>query len=67
MSTDLITAGWRKSSRSNGSGGACVEVCAGYRAILNRHTERPDGATPATRHAAPAGIPARKAARRYNR
>jgi Domain of unknown function (DUF397) len=40
---DLSRAVWRKSSRSNGSGGACVEVAAVGVAIAVRDSKDPDG------------------------
>jgi hypothetical protein len=42
---DTIDPGWRKSTRSSGNGGACVEVGAAARAILVRDTTNRDGAT----------------------
>jgi Domain of unknown function (DUF397) len=40
---DLSRAVWRKSSRSNGSGGACVEVASVGAAIAVRDSKDPDG------------------------
>lgn len=42
-SSRLLTAQWRKSSYSNGSGGECVEVAAVEHAVLVRDSKRPDG------------------------
>jgi hypothetical protein len=40
---DVTTAiRWRKSSRSSGNGGACVEVAAAH-AVLVRDSRDPDG------------------------
>jgi hypothetical protein len=40
----LSTAVWRKSSYSNGDGGACVEVADGYDRVLPvRDSKAPDG------------------------
>ena len=44
MSANLSRAEWRKSSRSNGSGGACVEVASIGTAIAVRDSKNPDGA-----------------------
>ncbi|MFB0615528.1 DUF397 domain-containing protein [Streptomyces sp. AGS-58] len=33
-STDLSVASWRKSSYSNQDGGACLEVCDGFDALV---------------------------------
>jgi Domain of unknown function (DUF397) len=41
---DLSRAMWRKSSRSNGSGGACVEIASVGPAIAVRDSKDPDGA-----------------------
>ncbi|MEV0530051.1 DUF397 domain-containing protein [Streptomyces sp. NPDC050439] len=46
MSTapDLTAAAWRKSSYSNGEGGACVEVADGYRGVIPvRDSKTPHG------------------------
>jgi hypothetical protein len=40
---DMSRAVWRKSSRSNGSGGACVEVASVGPAIAVRDSKDPDG------------------------
>ncbi|MQA85622.1 MAG: DUF397 domain-containing protein [Streptosporangiales bacterium] len=40
---DLSRAEWRKSRRSNGTGGACVEVAAVSRVIAVRDSKNPDG------------------------
>lgn len=41
---DLSTATWRKSSHSNGDGGACVEVADGYPGIVPvRDSKNPEG------------------------
>jgi hypothetical protein len=40
---DLSRAVWRKSSRSNGAGGNCVEVAAADRIIAVRDSKNPDG------------------------
>lgn len=42
---DTIDPGWRKSTRSSGNGGACVEVGTAARAILVRDTTNRDGGT----------------------
>lgn len=36
-----MKAPWRKSSRSNGSGGACVEIAGTSGAVLVRDSKRP--------------------------
>lgn len=41
MPPDLSDAVWRKSSRSGGEGGNCVEVVSGVRAV--RDSKNPDG------------------------
>ena len=44
MDADLSRAVWHKSSRSNGSGGACVEVARNLPAIVAvRDSKDPDG------------------------
>lgn len=46
MSTshDLSTAAWRKSSYSNGEGGACVEVADGFAGVVPvRDSKDPEG------------------------
>jgi len=44
MTTDLSTAKWRKSSRSNGQGGACVEVARNLPGVVAvRDSKNPDG------------------------
>ncbi|CAL9421694.1 hypothetical protein SUDANB106_01885 [Streptomyces sp. enrichment culture] len=46
MSTDhdLSTAAWRKSSHSNGDGGACVEVADGFPGVIPvRDSKAPEG------------------------
>lgn len=46
MSTapDLTTAVWRKSSYSNGEGGACVEVSDGFTGVVPvRDSKSPEG------------------------
>ena len=49
---DVTTATtWRKSSRSSGNGGACVEV-AGAGTVLVRDSKDPDGPRLAFDHAA---------------
>lgn len=40
---DLSCAEWRKSTRSGGNGGACVEVAAVQRTIAVRDSKSPDG------------------------
>ncbi|MBE1584575.1 DUF397 domain-containing protein [Nonomuraea angiospora] len=41
---DLSRAVWRKSSKSNGQGGACVEVARNLPGIIAvRHSKDPDG------------------------
>lgn len=41
---DLSTAAWRKSSHSNGDGGACVEVADGFPGVVPiRDSKRPEG------------------------
>lgn len=41
---DLSTADWRKSSYSNGEGGACVEVAAGFTGVVPvRDSKDPHG------------------------
>lgn len=43
-SLELSTAAWRKSSHSNGDGGACVEVADGLTGVLPvRDSKVPDG------------------------
>jgi hypothetical protein len=42
--TDLTRAEWRKSSRSNGSNGACVELAHGGAVIGVRDSKNPGGA-----------------------
>jgi Domain of unknown function (DUF397) len=43
---DLAQAKWRKSSYSNGNGGACVEVARNLPdAVVVRDSKDPDGAT----------------------
>ncbi|MFC8129202.1 DUF397 domain-containing protein [Streptomyces sp. NPDC057302] len=44
-----LTAEWRKSSYSNGSGGECVEVAAAERTVLVRDSKRPGGSLIAVR------------------
>ncbi|WP_101257386.1 DUF397 domain-containing protein [Streptomyces barkulensis] len=49
MSTDHgpSTTAWRKSSHSNGDGGACVEVADGFHGVIPvRDSKAPDGPTP---------------------
>lgn len=42
--TDLTGARWRKSSRSNGSGGACVEVADNLTGVVGvRDSKDPSG------------------------
>jgi uncharacterized protein DUF397 len=41
--SDLSRATWRKSSRSNGSGGACVEVAGIAPVIAIRDSKDPNG------------------------
>ena len=44
MDTDLSRAVWHKSTRSNGSGGACVEVARNLPGIVAvRDSKNPDG------------------------
>ncbi|MFY1687907.1 DUF397 domain-containing protein [Plantactinospora sp. WMMB782] len=51
--TDLTGARWRKSSRSNGSGGACVEVSDNLPGVVGvRDSKNPSG--PALAFSAPA-------------
>lgn len=40
---DLSRAVWRKSSRSNGNGGACCEVTAVPGIVAVRDSKQPDG------------------------
>ena len=41
---DLSTAAWRKSSYSNGDGGACVEVADGFPGVVPvRDSKTPEG------------------------
>lgn len=40
---DLTGANWRKSSRSNGDGNACVEVADLVRAVAVRDSKNPQG------------------------
>ncbi|MGK5449987.1 DUF397 domain-containing protein [Streptomyces radiopugnans] len=41
---DLSTAAWRKSSHSNGDGGACVEVADGFPGVIPvRDSKAPEG------------------------
>ncbi|MEV5571277.1 DUF397 domain-containing protein [Spirillospora sp. NPDC052269] len=40
---DLTRAHWRKSSRSNGSGGACVEVASVPAVVAVRDSKNPHG------------------------
>ena len=40
---DLTGARWRKSSRSGGNGGACVEVAAIDRRVAVRDSKNPNG------------------------
>ena len=42
---DTIDPRWRKSTRSSGNGGACVEVGHAARAVLVRDTTDRDGGT----------------------
>jgi hypothetical protein len=42
---DTIDPRWRKSTRSSGNGGACVEVGTGACAVLVRDTTNRNGAT----------------------
>lgn len=42
--TDLSRAVWRKSSRSNGNGGACIEVALNLSDVIAvRDSKNPDG------------------------
>ena len=44
MDADLSRAVWHKSSRSNGSGGACVEVARNLPGVIAvRDSKNPDG------------------------
>ena len=44
MDTDLSRAVWHKSTRSNGSGGACVEVADNLPGVIAvRDSKNPDG------------------------
>ena len=44
MDADLSRAVWHKSTRSNGSGGACVEVARNLPGIVDvRDSKNPDG------------------------
>lgn len=44
MDTDLSHATWRKSTRSNGNGGACVEVAANLPGVVAvRDSKNPYG------------------------
>lgn len=45
MEDKLVDAGWRKSTRSSGNGGACVEVGNALHAVLVRDTTNRDGGT----------------------
>ncbi|NXY98689.1 DUF397 domain-containing protein [Streptomyces sp. BR123] len=41
---DLSAAGWRKSTRSNSGGGACVEVCDDFGSVVPvRDSKDPHG------------------------
>lgn len=41
---DLSTAAWRKSSYSNGDGGACIEVADGFSGVVPvRDSKNPGG------------------------
>ncbi|MFD0685102.1 DUF397 domain-containing protein [Actinomadura fibrosa] len=42
---DLSHAAWRKSSRSNGAGGECVEVAGMREAVAVRDSKDPSGPT----------------------
>jgi Domain of unknown function (DUF397) len=42
---DMTDPRWRKSTRSSGNGGACVEVGHAARAVLVRDTTDRDGGT----------------------
>lgn len=43
---DMLTPQWRKSTRSGGNGGACVEVADNLPSVvLVRDTKDPDGGT----------------------
>ena len=42
---DTVDPRWRKSTRSSGNGGACVEVGQGPGAVLVRDTTDRDGGT----------------------
>jgi hypothetical protein len=42
---DTIDPRWRKSTRSSGNGGACVEVGQAARAVVVRDTTDRDGGT----------------------
>ena len=44
MDADLSRAVWHKSTRSNGSGGACVEVAGNLPGVVAvRDSKKPDG------------------------
>ncbi|APU16623.1 MULTISPECIES: DUF397 domain-containing protein [Actinoalloteichus] len=43
--TTLQPSGWRKSSRSNGQGGACVEVGSAPGTVGIRDSKNPTGGT----------------------
>ena len=46
MDADLSRAVWHKSTRSNGSGGACVEVADNLPGVIAvRDSKNPDGPT----------------------
>jgi hypothetical protein len=42
---DKVDPRWRKSTRSSGNGGACVEVCDQARGVLVRDTTNREGET----------------------
>jgi len=58
MSTNLIPGYWRKSSRSNGAQGACVEVNL-YRSPKDQDTEGHAIATPTVSRSVREGTPNR--------
>ncbi|GAA3489046.1 DUF397 domain-containing protein [Streptomyces cremeus] len=44
LALDLSNADWRKSSYTNGDGGACVEIAEGFPGVMPvRDSKRPQG------------------------
>ncbi|NVI87867.1 DUF397 domain-containing protein [Actinomadura sp. BRA 177] len=68
MSTpNLSSVRWRKSSRSDSEGGACVEVADLAAAVVLRDSKDPDGPTLAFRRAAFTTLTSDIRAGRYDR